>query len=137
MMSLRITDPTAILVDAEVASVRAEDASGSFGILPGHADFLTVLTVSVVSWRTPEGKTGYCGLRHGILTVSKGRDVAIATREGHVDDNLDTLEHVVLARYLERDDSERTARTISAKLRMRAIRHMVEALESSGGEIGL
>ena len=36
-MKLRITDPTAILVDADVASVRAEDASGSFGILSGHA----------------------------------------------------------------------------------------------------
>ena len=50
-MKLRITDPTAILVDTDVRSVRAEDASGSFGILSGHADFLTVLGVSIVSWR--------------------------------------------------------------------------------------
>ncbi len=51
-MRLLITDPTAIIADLTgVASVRAEDESGSFGILAGHADLLTVLTVSVVSWR--------------------------------------------------------------------------------------
>jgi F-type H+-transporting ATPase subunit epsilon len=71
------------------------------------------------------------------LTVSDGRDIAIATREGHVGDDLDTLEHQVLARYREREDSERSGRTTSAKLRMRAIRHMVEALQDGGREIGL
>ena len=51
-MRLLITDPTAVVADhADVASVRAEDESGGFGILTGHADLLTVLTVSVVSWR--------------------------------------------------------------------------------------
>ena len=35
-MRLRITDPTAIMVDREVAAIRAEDATGSFGILNGH-----------------------------------------------------------------------------------------------------
>ena len=39
-MKLRITDPTAILVDTDVRSVRAEDASGSFGILSGLGDNL-------------------------------------------------------------------------------------------------
>ena len=136
-MKLRITDPTAILVDADVASVRAEDASGSFGILSGHADFLTALGVSIVSWRGPDGALGYCAVRNGILTVSHGTEVAVATREGHVGDDLGTLEHDVLARYRERDEGERSERTASAKLRMQAIRHMVEALQGGGREIGL
>ena len=71
-MKLRITDPTAILVDTDVRSVRAEDASGSFGILSGHADFLTALGVSIVSWRGLDGAPGYCAVRNGILTVSHG-----------------------------------------------------------------
>lgn len=136
-MRLRITDPTAILVDTDIVSVRAEDASGSFGILPGHADFLTALAISIVSWRALDGKGGYCAVRNGILTVSGGTDVAVATREGHAGDDLDTLEHEVLARYRERDEGERAERTASAKLRMQAIRHMVEALQGGGREIGL
>src|SRR2546429_1741177 len=44
-LHLTITTPAVILVDSDdVASVRAEDASGSFGILPSHADLLTMLT---------------------------------------------------------------------------------------------
>jgi F-type H+-transporting ATPase subunit epsilon len=36
--------------------LRAEDASGSFGILPGHAPFLTALAISIVSWRKDDTK---------------------------------------------------------------------------------
>jgi len=133
-MRLRITDPSEILVDREVRSVRAEDASGSFGLLDGHADFLTVLEVSVVSWRDADGGAGYCAVRNGVLTVTDGREVAIATREGHVGDDLDTLEETVLARYRERQEGERAGRVGSAKLRMRAIRHMIEALDSGASD---
>ncbi len=48
-MRLRIITPLAVVVDEDgVLALRAEDASGSFGILPGHADFLTSLAISVV-----------------------------------------------------------------------------------------
>jgi F-type H+-transporting ATPase subunit epsilon len=43
-----------VIDDPDVVAVRAEDESGSFGILSGHADFLTALTVSVVAWRRRE-----------------------------------------------------------------------------------
>ncbi|WP_454887502.1 F0F1 ATP synthase subunit epsilon [Sphingomonas oryzagri] len=136
-MKLRITDPTAIAVDREILSLRAEDSTGSFGILPGHADFLTALEVSVVSWREADGKVGYCAVRNGILTVSGGTDVAIATREAHVGDDLQELETVVLAGYRSHVEAERTGRTAAAKLRMQAIRRMVEALQGGPSEIGL
>lgn len=136
-MRLRITDPSEVLVDCEVRSVRAEDASGSFGILDGHADFLTVLEVSVVGWCEARGRTGYCAVRKGILTVSGGNEVAIATREGHVGDDLAALETIVLASYREQVDAERTERTASTKLRMQAIRRMVEMLRGGPKEIGL
>ena len=51
-MRLTVTTPLAIVVEADdVAHLRAEDETGAFGILPGHADFLTALAVSVVTWR--------------------------------------------------------------------------------------
>lgn len=136
-MRLRITDPTAIAVDREAMSIRAEDATGSFGILSGHADFLTALEVSVISWREADGTTGYCAVRNGILTVSGGEDVAVATREAHVGDDLEELETVVLAGYRSHVEAERTGRTAAARLRMQAIRKMVEALQGGPVEIGL
>ena len=67
-MRLLITDPTAVVADdADVASLRAEDESGGFGILTGHADLLTVLPVSVVSWRHADGTTAICAVRRGVF----------------------------------------------------------------------
>ena len=55
-MRLSVATPLAIIVEADnVAHLRAEDDTGAFGILPGHADFLTALAVSVVSWRDVGG----------------------------------------------------------------------------------
>lgn len=132
-MRLLITDPVHIVaMHDDVASVRAEDASGSFGILSGHADFLTALEISVVSWRHQDGRPGFCAVRQGILTVSGGREVAVATREAHLGDDLEQLEHVVLTGYRAHDEEERTSRTAAARLRTQAIRQMVAALR--GGD---
>lgn len=60
MSSLRliVTTPTAIAVDEHsVRHVGAEDPSGAFGIKPGHADFLTSLSICVVRWRNGEAST--------------------------------------------------------------------------------
>ena len=58
-MRLLITDPTSVVADhSDIVSVRAEDASGSFGILDHHADLLTALTISVVQWRHAAGRLG-------------------------------------------------------------------------------
>jgi len=50
-MRVRIVTPLSVVVDQDIDSLRAEDASGSFGILPGHAPFLSALAVSIFRWR--------------------------------------------------------------------------------------
>jgi F-type H+-transporting ATPase subunit epsilon len=128
-MRLLITTATTVVVDdSAVAAVRAEDESGSFGILKGHADFLTALTVSVVSWRRDDGARRYCAVRLGVFSVSGGNQVAIATREAVVGDDLAHLEHVVLAGFRDSIEAERTARTGSLQLEMNAIRQIVRYL---------
>jgi F-type H+-transporting ATPase subunit epsilon len=128
-MRLLITTPTTVVVDeSDVAAVRAEDESGSFGILTGHTDFLTALAVSVVSWRRTAGTPRYCAVRRGVLSVSDGRLVAIATREAIAGDDLDHLEHVVLAGFRDSIEAERAARTASLRLQMQAIRQIVRYL---------
>ena len=73
-LHLTIATPTRLLIDCpDVMSLRAEDESGGFGILPGHADFLTVLPASVVRWRLRDGSERVCALRAGVMTVRGGR----------------------------------------------------------------
>ena len=128
-MRLLITTPTAVVIDdPDVVAVRAEDESGSFGILKGHADFLTALTVSVVRWQHTDDRQRFCAVRRGVLSVAKGSEVAIATREALPGDDLDHLEQVVLAKFREALEAERIARTESLQLQMKAIRQIVRYL---------
>jgi F-type H+-transporting ATPase subunit epsilon len=128
-MRLLITTPTAVVIDEQdVVAVRADDESGSFGILDGHADFLTALAVSVVRWHYADDRKRFCAVRRGMLSVTNGSEVAIATREAIPGDDLDRLEAVVLAQLREALEMERTARTESLQLQMKAIRQIVRYL---------
>jgi F-type H+-transporting ATPase subunit epsilon len=79
-------------------------------MLSGHADFLTALTVSVVAWHGRDDRHRFCAVRRGVLSVSRGSLVAIPTREALVGDDLERLEHAVLAEFRDNLEAERTAR---------------------------
>jgi len=125
-MKLLIATPSTVVADyADVAAVRAEDESGEFGILPHHADFVTALSVSVVGWRRADGQQGYCAVRGGLLTVSGGEDVAIATREAILGDDLASLEAVVRGKLTAEMEEERQARAHAEQFRIQAIRQII------------
>ncbi|SEN85788.1 F-type H+-transporting ATPase subunit epsilon [Pseudorhodobacter antarcticus] len=132
-MRLRIVTPLDVVVDTEIDSLRAEDASGSFGISPGHAPFVTALALSIVSWKAA-GVARFCAVRGGVLTVQG--DTHIATREAVVGDDLATLDGDVLARFQSDEEAERSEHVESVQLQMNAIRRMVSSLRprADGGQ---
>jgi len=137
-MRLLLTDPVRVIADhADIASLRATDASGSFGILPGHADLLTVLSVSVVSWRHQDGRTGYCAVRGGVLSVRSGTEIAIATREGRLGDSPEGLEQGVLSSFFASREAERNERVAATQLHLEAVRQIVRILRSGSTGAGL
>jgi F-type H+-transporting ATPase subunit epsilon len=128
-LHLTVTTPGQILVDiADVAAVRAEDASGSFGILPGHADLLTTLIPSVVRWRTSDGEAHFCAVRGGVFTVSVRRNVAIACREAVLGDSLEELQTKVRAMRTEQIEADRKARVEQVRLHALAVRQLLRYL---------
>lgn len=136
-MKLVIATPDAVVATYEdIAAIRAEDESGEFGILPRHADFLTALSVSVVGWRHMDGTQRYCAVRGGLLTVSGGREVAIATREAIPGDDLAALEAIVLGRLATEAEEERQARARAGSLRIQAIRQIISYLRPQASEAG-
>ena len=130
-MRLFVTTPLAILAEVhDVAHLRAEDETGAFGILPGHADFLTVLALSVVSWRDDQGAEHHIAVRGGVLEVRDGEAISIATREAVADDDLQRLETEVLASFQRRAEEELSARADAQRLYLAAIRQVFRFLKS-------
>jgi len=127
---LTVSTPLAIITDSEgVAHVRAEDGTGAFGILPGHADFLTALSLSVVSWRDLKGREHYLAVRGGMLEVRDGKLITIATREAIAGEDLGWLQTEVLAAFHRRTDEEKKSRTDTQRLYLAAIRQICRYLK--------
>jgi F-type H+-transporting ATPase subunit epsilon len=130
-MRLRVATPAAVVVDAEdVHSLRAEDATGHFGILPGHADFLTVLDTSVITWRDPSGGEHFVAVRGGILTVQGGRSVEVVSRAAVAHDDLRVLRETVLTRLQEAAREEAEERVRAAKLHLALVRQLTKYLRA-------
>jgi F-type H+-transporting ATPase subunit epsilon len=134
-MRLRIVTPLAIVIDEDgLVAARAEDATGCFGIWPHHADFLTSLAISVVSWDTSNGIRNYCAVRRGVLTVDGGRNITVATREAVPGKDLATLDQSVLARFRADIETERSEHVESTRLQLDAIRQIMRHLRPDQGD---
>lgn len=132
-MHLTVTTPQAVLLDlSDVTAVRAEDASGAFGILPGHVDFLTVLSPSVLTYRQ-DGVARYIAVRGGVLTVRGGQRVAVATRQAIPGEDLEHVEQMLLDSIAQDAAEERAGRRHAARLHVTVAR-LVERYLRAGTE---
>ena len=133
-MRLTVSTPLSVIADSEgVAHLRAEDETGAFGILPGHADFLTALSLSVVSWRDLNGEEHHLAVRGGMLEVRDGKLITIATREAISGDDLKWLQTEVLATFQRRTEEEMKSRTDAQRLYLAAIRQICRYLRPHTG----
>ncbi len=139
-MRLRITTPSGVAVDVpDVHHVRAEDATGAFGIQPGHTEFVTTLAVSVLTWRDVAGQYRHAAVRGGVLRVRDGRTVDVATREAIFGERLDDLGPAVLTRMREAAEVEAKARTRAAQLHAAVVKNLYRYVraERSGHALSL
>ena len=127
-LRIHAMDGTTIAADG-VMSIRAADRTGSFGIWPGHADFLTVLDVGVVSYRLAEGPWAFCAVRRGILRAHGGSQVEVATREAVAGTDLQQLDQHVLAVLSRRQADEDEARREARRLHAQALLELVRPLK--------
>jgi len=130
-MRLVVTTPVAVIVDADdIRHVRAEDETGAFGILAGHADFITTLAISVITWRNHAEEEHHVAVRGGVLTVQGGALVEVATRQAVGEDTLAKLGRAVLATLREEAAAEEQSRVSATRLHLAAIRQLQRYLEA-------
>ena len=133
-MRLQIVTPLAVEADLEgVASVRADDRTGSFVVLPHHADFITALAITVVEWATEAGEKGHIAVRGGIFRVEGGEFVQIATRQAISGPTLDRLGTAVLGELRDEAEAEARTRVVATRLQLGLIRQLDRYLQSGRG----
>ena len=132
-LRLQISTPQQVLLDLDdVVSFRGEDASGCFGLLAGHEDFLTVLQPTVLRWRRSSGEQGFCAVQGGVLSLRR-QVLRVACRDGLVDSRLETLEAGVHRAQQTQIESGRQARVEHVRLHTQAVRQLVRYLRPAQG----
>jgi F-type H+-transporting ATPase subunit epsilon len=125
-MDLEILAPDGPVVRTRAVSVRAADASGQFGLLPGHERFLTLLAPCVILFRGEDGGERYAAADGGVLLLEDDC-VRVVTREAVAADRLEDVAAAASGMLEARRREEETARTEFAELQAMLLRELRKA----------
>ena len=106
-----------------VASFVGEDDSGSFGILPGHARMITVLTYGLARFRVAQEPWVYIALPGGVLYFVRN-ELRISTRRYFKDADYHRISGVLLDRLLGEEEEIRTTRMSLNRLEQEMFRRL-------------
>lgn len=127
-MKLEIMIPSRVVLEDEAASVVAEGAEGSFGVLPRHVDYVTALVPGILTYRREQdGSERILALDQGTL-VKVGSEVLVSVRDAVEGEDLESLRETVERRFRTLDRKEREARSALATLEARFIRRFLEQI---------
>jgi F-type H+-transporting ATPase subunit epsilon len=128
-MHLEILAPDRVVLALPVRAVQAGDASGRFGLWPGHEAICTVLVPGILHFRDAEGRERYAAVDGGVL-FSEGGTVSVATRDAVVADRLEDLANAAATMLRARREHEQTAQTDFQDLEMSLLRELTKAVRS-------
>ncbi len=123
-MQLEVLVPDEVVVQAEIRGLRAADASGQFGLRPGHQAFFTVLVPGVLTYATTDGRERYVAVDAGLLLLEDDR-VSVVTRDAVAADRLEDVGDAAAAMLAARQDAERAARAAFAELEVSLLRELL------------
>jgi F-type H+-transporting ATPase subunit epsilon len=112
---LRLITPARVVMDEDVVSVVARDASGSFGVLPRHEPLAAALVPSILTIQTAAGRTTYAAVDRGLLRKS-GAQLTVAVRQAVVGDDYRALEGLIERRLTRLAEAETVARSAFSRL---------------------
>jgi F-type H+-transporting ATPase subunit epsilon len=124
-LELDILVPDDVIVHERITGLQASDASGRFGVLPGHESFLTLLAPCVLLYRDEKGRERYAAVDGGVLVVAADR-IVIVTREAVTAERLEEVADTAAAMLETRRIREKTARTEFAELQTSLLRELHE-----------
>lgn len=116
-MNLLLTVPSDVLVDTPISKLLAETTSGSFCLLPRHADTAAVLVPGLLTYVATDGNERVVAVDHGLL-VKVGASVRVSCQRAVLAPDLASAEAAVRERFRLKDAGEK--RSLKALLRLEA-----------------
>lgn len=129
-LELELMVPDGVVLKTRIQGLQAADASGRFGLLPGHETFVTVLEPGLVLFRDEQERERFAAVDGGVLVLKDGH-VSIACREAVVAERLEDVAARAAAMIEERRLNELTARADFAELQASLLRQLRKAEGSS------
>jgi F-type H+-transporting ATPase subunit epsilon len=124
-LQLEILVPDGVVLHESITGLQATDASGRFGVLPGHETFLTLLVPCVLFYRDAAGRERYAAADGGVLVV-EGQRVVVVTREAVTAERVEEVAGAAAAMLEARRLREKTALTEFAELQTVLLRELRE-----------
>ncbi|MDA3947059.1 MAG: hypothetical protein PF439_10315 [Helicobacteraceae bacterium] len=124
--NVHIITPSHIEKVENVSSFRAEDSSGSFGILPRHIEFLTILEPSIAI-ALIEGEEEYFAFNGGILSFKK-EILTITTKDFVQSSQIGELQGII-EKYLKEQQEKESIFHLNMKNLRKAIFKKIIELE--------
>ena len=121
--TLILRDSSAVTRIENVGSFVGEDASGSFGLLPGHARFMTCLELGLARFRCREGDWQYLALPGGVLYF-RDNILNLCTRRYFIDADYGRIIEVLTRQLLAEEESLRDVKKSLAQLEQEVMRRL-------------
>lgn len=106
-----------------VASFVGEDASGSFGILPEHTRFMTILELGLARFRRHDEPWQYLATPGSVLYF-KDNLLSISTRRFFLDDNYERITDALTSQLLAEENALREVKQSLAQLEQEILKRL-------------
>lgn len=121
--TLNLQDATHKEKIAQVSSFVGEDSSGSFGILAGHARFMTSLLIGLARFRVGHENWQYLALPGAVLYFCDNV-LTLSTRHYLVDDDYMHISQALQQQLLEEEKKLQTIKVSLSHLEEEVLKHL-------------
>ena len=129
--TLVLQDATRTETIAGVTSFVGEDASGSFGILAGHARVMTALVLGLARFRTADGRWQYLAVP-GATLYFDSNVLALGTRHYLLDDDYLRISDALQQQLLTEEEALHTIKASLHRMEEEVLRRLWELGHTAG-----
>lgn len=108
---------------AAVTSFVGQDATGSFGILPGRASFMTVLTFGLARFRVGEGPWQFIACPGAVLSFENNA-LCVNTRRYLIDDDYGRISGLLVGKLTEEEQAIKAVKDNIQQLEQELLRRL-------------